>query len=106
MIFCPTSSFLTGERFGATIPNLFPHGQGLVDVIYQNTEVREELQKKVDFGPFKVMVDDGLPLRKSAYSCLSQMLDNAQDLLGSISGQLIPCVSHRSYSCGCSSSLS
>lgn len=72
---------------------IFPHGEGLADVIYQSTEVREELQKKVDFGPFKVIVDDGLPLRKSAYSCLSAMLENCQDLLGSISGQLIPCVS-------------
>ena len=72
---------------------LFPHGEGLAEVIYQSTEVREELQKKVDFGPFKITVDDGLPLRKSAYSCLSAMLENAQDLLGSVTGQLIPCVS-------------
>jgi cullin-associated NEDD8-dissociated protein 1 len=71
---------------------MFPHGQGLVEVVYASTEVRPELQKKVDFGPFKVTVDDGLPLRKSAYSCLSAMLENAPDLLGSVSGQLMPCV--------------
>jgi len=71
---------------------IFPHGSGLIDILYQSTEVREELQKKVDFGPFKVTVDDGLPLRKSAYSCLSALLENAQTLLGSIPGQLIPCV--------------
>jgi cullin-associated NEDD8-dissociated protein 1 len=42
---------------------IFPHGEGLIDILYVSTEVREELQKKVDFGPFKITVDDGLPLR-------------------------------------------
>jgi len=80
------------HHFADVASEIFPHGEGLIDVIYLATEVREELQKKVDFGPFKVTVDDGLPLRKSAYSCLSAMLENAQSLLGSIPGQLIPCV--------------
>lgn len=43
--------------------------------IYQETVVRPELQRKVDLGPFKVTVDDGLPVRKAAYSCLDTILD-------------------------------
>ncbi|KAH9253336.1 hypothetical protein BASA81_008687 [Batrachochytrium salamandrivorans] len=81
------------EVFGLAIAPNAKHT--LVDVLFEDTKVVAGLQKKVDFGPFKILVDDGLPLRKSAFSCLSSLLDNAQTskLLGALNtGPLLPCV--------------
>lgn len=78
------------EVFGSAIGK-----RTLVDVLFEDTQVVAGLQKKVDFGPFKILVDDGLPLRKSAFSCLASLLDNARTstLLGALNtGPLIPCV--------------
>ena len=41
------------EHFGTLIPKLLQH-----------TAVREELKRKVAMGPFTVVIDDGLDLRK------------------------------------------
>lgn len=43
--------------------------------LYEATVVREELKRKVDFGPFKQTVDDGLPIRKAAFSLLKTILE-------------------------------
>jgi len=48
--------------------------------------VRPELQRKVDFGPFKQLVDDGLPIRKNAFACMLVMVENCPDLLMPLAG--------------------
>lgn len=44
--------------------------------IYAETKVHPELVHLVDYGNFKENVDDGLPLRKSVFMCLSSLLEN------------------------------
>jgi len=65
---------------------VFPGGDGLVPALLQLVEVREELQRKVDFGPFKHLVDDGLPVRKNAFACILVMVEKCPDLLVPLAG--------------------
>ncbi|KAF2453570.1 armadillo-type protein [Lineolata rhizophorae] len=50
---------------------------GLAPLVLGETEVRPELVREVAMGPFKIKVDDGLELRKSAYETLNALLDAA-----------------------------
>jgi len=49
----------------------------VIPIIYKATVTDQSLIKEVDLGPFKHRVDDGLPLRKSAYQCMDTLLDSA-----------------------------
>jgi len=46
----------------------------VLPVIYAETKPNKDLIHEVDFGAFKQVVDDGLPLRKAAFQCLGTML--------------------------------
>lgn len=47
----------------------------ILPVVMADTFVKKELLRQVSFGPFKITVDDGLDLRKSAYETLYALLD-------------------------------
>jgi cullin-associated NEDD8-dissociated protein 1 len=48
---------------------------GLLESLYNETNVRQDLIRIVDMGPFKHKVDDGLETRKAAYECLYSLID-------------------------------
>merc|ERR1712029_494365 len=48
----------------------------VVPIIYASCVTNQSLIREVDLGPFKHRVDDGLPLRKAAFSCLDSLLDS------------------------------
>ncbi|KAJ3052397.1 Cullin-associated NEDD8-dissociated protein 1 [Rhizophlyctis rosea] len=47
----------------------------LLPLLYGETIVREELIETVEMGPFKHQVDHGLEARKSAFECMSTLLE-------------------------------
>lgn len=44
--------------------------------LYEETQVRKELIREVEMGPFKHTVDDGLDIRKAAFECMYTLLDS------------------------------
>lgn len=51
------------------------HLNSLLPKLYQTTVVREDLKRKVAMGPFTVITDDGLDLRKNAFETLFTLLE-------------------------------
>jgi len=49
----------------------------VLPVLYEVLNLK--LERKVDLGPFKHVVDDGLPLRKAAFACMDTLLDTLPD---------------------------
>jgi len=49
--------------------------ENILPIVFQATVTNQELIREVDLGPFKHRVDDGLPLRKAAFTCLDSLLD-------------------------------
>eukprot|EP00045_Choanoeca_perplexa_P014712 m.175090 g.175090 ORF g.175090 m.175090 type:complete len:1246 (+) comp16767_c0_seq1:136-3873(+) len=47
----------------------------IVQLIYQETDVRQDLVREVAMGPFKHRIDDGLDTRKAAFECLFTVVD-------------------------------
>jgi cullin-associated NEDD8-dissociated protein 1 len=47
----------------------------ILPVVLADTYIKKDLLRQVSFGPFKITVDDGLDLRKSAYETLYALLD-------------------------------
>jgi len=62
----------------ALIRDLLPQ---LLPKLYVETQVRKELIREVEMGPFKHSVDDGLDLRKAAFECMYTLLDSCLDRL-------------------------
>ena len=70
-------------------PKMFEaHAPDVLPVIYAETKVRPELKRKVDLGPFKHTIDDGLPLRKAAYATINTVLVTAPAVVDV--GELLP----------------
>ncbi|KAF1532062.1 Cullin-associated NEDD8-dissociated protein 1, partial [Eudyptes sclateri] len=49
--------------------------------LYNETNVRRELIREVEMGPFKHTVDDGLDVRKAAFECMYTLLESCLDRL-------------------------
>eukprot|EP00049_Salpingoeca_infusionum_P025605 m.20602 g.20602 ORF g.20602 m.20602 type:complete len:1220 (-) comp8185_c0_seq1:675-4334(-) len=54
--------------------SISPSLDDLLPIIYGETDVRKDLVRMVQLGPFQHKVDDGLETRKSAFECLLTML--------------------------------
>ncbi|VDM59124.1 unnamed protein product [Angiostrongylus costaricensis] len=78
-----TDSDLNVRRVALVVLNSAAHNKpslirNLLDVllpsVYAETQVRKELIREVEMGPFKHQVDDGLDLRKSAFECYLMLM--------------------------------
>ncbi|RCN27195.1 HEAT repeat protein [Ancylostoma caninum] len=85
-----TDSDLNVRRVALVVLNSAAHNKpslirGLLDVllpsVYSETQVRKELIREVEMGPFKHQVDDGLDLRKSAFECMYTLLESCLEKL-------------------------
>ncbi|XP_069025660.1 cullin-associated NEDD8-dissociated protein 2 [Embiotoca jacksoni] len=47
--------------------------------LYKETQIRKDLIREVEMGPFKHTVDDGLDVRKAAFECMYTLLDGCLD---------------------------
>ncbi|CAH1121972.1 unnamed protein product [Ceutorhynchus assimilis] len=47
--------------------------------LYNETNVKRDLIREVEMGPFKHTVDDGLDIRKAAFECMYTLLDSCLD---------------------------
>lgn len=56
---------------------VLPHLTELLPLVMGQTQVKPELIREVQMGPFKHKVDDGLEVRKSAYETLYTLLETA-----------------------------
>ncbi|KAL4923904.1 putative cullin binding protein CanA [Aspergillus undulatus] len=56
---------------------ILPHLGELLPAVLGDTQIKPELIREVQMGPFKHKVDDGLELRKSAYETLYAALDTS-----------------------------
>ncbi|OKL58304.1 Cullin-associated NEDD8-dissociated protein 1, C-terminal part [Talaromyces atroroseus] len=56
---------------------IHPHLSELLPAVIGDTQIKPELIREVQMGPFKHKVDDGLELRKTAYETLYASLDAA-----------------------------
>lgn len=59
---------------------ILPHLNELLPAVFGDTQIKPELIREVQMGPFKHRVDDGLELRKSAYETLYASLDTTFSL--------------------------
>jgi hypothetical protein len=51
----------------------------ILPYVYLETTPRKELQREVEMGPFKNLVDDGIELRRSAFECLYNLVEHCLD---------------------------
>jgi len=51
--------------------------RNILPALYEEAKPHPELVREVDFGAFKEIIDDGLPLRKAVFQTLATLLDVA-----------------------------
>ncbi len=61
------SNFVTGM--------LYPGDSKLVTHLFKEMRIKPELIYKKNLGPYIQIVDDGLPLRKAAFSCMLTLIE-------------------------------
>ncbi|TRY93810.1 hypothetical protein DNTS_012179 [Danionella cerebrum] len=57
------------------------HLTSILPHLYNETQIRKDLVREVEMGPFKHTVDDGLDVRKAAFECMYTLLDSCLDCL-------------------------
>lgn len=57
------------------------HLVNILPMVYKETEIRKDLIRVVEVGPFKQNFDDGLDARKSAFEACLTLLENCTDVL-------------------------
>jgi len=73
-----TRSFLLSPRILINRTHL---KSSILPVLFKETKVHPELRHEVDYGNFKEIVDDGLPLRKATFQCLEAVMDTSSRLI-------------------------
>ena len=63
-------------------------------VLYYELQPRPELVRKVNLGPFEISQDDGLPLRKAAFTALDTVM-TSDKLADRVGAEIVPLL------CGC-----
>jgi len=56
---------------------ILPHLSSLLPLVIKESKVNPDFVRDVQMGPFKIKVDDGLEIRKSAYETLHALMDTA-----------------------------
>lgn len=51
----------------------------VLESLYKETKIRQDLIREVMMGPFKHTIDDGLEIRKAAFECLYSLLDSCHN---------------------------
>jgi cullin-associated NEDD8-dissociated protein 1 len=88
---------LENRRLGLTALNsaihnkptlIIPHLDELVPLVMKESQVKPELIREVQMGPFKHKVDDGLEVRKVYFSLRSTMSAQCTDLFNRVPTKL------------------
>ena len=69
---CMLSLNAMAQNLPKTIKHEVPE---ILPQVYPETQIRQDLIRKVDLGPFTHQIDDGLPVRKAAYGLLEALLE-------------------------------
>jgi cullin-associated NEDD8-dissociated protein 1 len=73
-----TRTFCIVKEVNITRPHLTDH---ILPVLYSETKEHPDLIEEIDYGGFKVKLDQGLTLRKAVYQTLDAILDTSSHLV-------------------------
>lgn len=79
---------LSLSTFNSAVHNkpdlVLPHLAQLLPSVMRDSQIKPELIREVQMGPFKHKVDDGLEIRKSAYETLYSLMENAYSRISTL----------------------